>query len=475
MNRQIGKMAAADGGTPLLPDNNFAAVDVPTSGYIYEPSGSPWTFHGGAAGGSGVTLLTSGFYTGNGVSNPPPPNGANQVGFIQGGSSNLADSYAAYIQQSDTFAAGDYALSLYAAQRADWNHGGQTLEILIDNQVVDTFTPAGANYQLFRTPTFYLTAGTHTITIAGTNPLGTDNTAFIDDVQMGLATTYTYDADGNQTSVTDPNGNTTTYTYNALNEKTARIGPAIFDSATGQFVTPTTTYTYDANGNQVSTTDPNGNTTTYTYNADNEKISETGPAITVGSASVNPTTTYTYDANGNQTSVTDPNGNTTTYTYNALNEQTAVIQPPPANGAASPTTFYGYDANGNQVSVTDPDKNITTYVFNADNQQTGETINNMPSSSSQYDADGNLVSTINANGRKTTYSYDNLDRQVRETQYNAAGNVTNTITSTYDPAGRLVETADSLGNTTTYTYDGLNRITAQTTTYRATVKCCGLS
>ena len=55
----------------------------------------------------------------------------------------------------------------------------------------------------------------------------------------------------------DPNGGTTTYTYNNLGEESTMILP-------GQ--TAPTTYTYDENGNELSVTDQLGDKTVYTYN-----------------------------------------------------------------------------------------------------------------------------------------------------------------------------------------------------------------
>jgi YD repeat-containing protein len=39
---------------------------------------------------------------------------------------------------------------------------------------------------------------------------------------LGAQITYTYGANGNQTSVTNRNGNMTYYTYNAFNEQTSK-------------------------------------------------------------------------------------------------------------------------------------------------------------------------------------------------------------------------------------------------------------
>ncbi|MGP8271761.1 MAG: hypothetical protein ACLQLH_16990 [Terracidiphilus sp.] len=71
-------------------------------------------------------------------------------------------------------------------------------------------------------------------------------------------TTYGYDNDGNQTSMTDENGHTTTSIYDQLRRLTSRTLP---DSSL------TETRQYDAAGNLTSLTHFNGVTTTYTYDA----------------------------------------------------------------------------------------------------------------------------------------------------------------------------------------------------------------
>jgi RHS repeat-associated protein len=80
---------------------------------------------------------------------------------------------------------------------------------------------------------------------------------------------YQYDGDSNRTAQV-ANGVTTQYTYNAANEITAAGG---------------TTYTYDADGNQTSPTTALGsaNGTAGTYNAENQLSVETPPGSTPGS------------------------------------------------------------------------------------------------------------------------------------------------------------------------------------------------
>ena len=85
---------------------------------------------------------------------------------------------------------------LLGAQRGNYNQGGQTLQVLVDGPAVGgNITPTDANYATYSTAAFTVTAGTHTITIEGTNPLGGDNTALVDNVSVQAAVSATQLAD----------------------------------------------------------------------------------------------------------------------------------------------------------------------------------------------------------------------------------------------------------------------------------------
>jgi len=158
--------------TPIasLKDSGFEAVSLASSGfrYVYNPQGDPWTF----AGTSGVTGDNTGFTAGN----PNAPQGQ-QVAFIQ--------NQGAISQVVDNFAAGGYTISFDVAQRANFGVG-QRLQILVDGTPVDTFSPGSPSYQISTTPTFAVSAGSHTITFQGLNTIG-DGTAFIDAVTIAQA------------------------------------------------------------------------------------------------------------------------------------------------------------------------------------------------------------------------------------------------------------------------------------------------
>ncbi|MGH8566400.1 MAG: hypothetical protein ACREXW_20950 [Gammaproteobacteria bacterium] len=166
---------------------------------------------------------------------------------------------------------------------------------------------------------------------------------------------YTYDAAHRSIALADNLGNRIDYTLDALGNRLredvkdlagtlSRTRSRVYDEMNrlvqeiggeGQ----TTVYAYDANGNRISTTDPNGHPTTFAFDALNRRI-ETTDAL-------NGVTAVTYDARDNETAVTDPRGLTTTYTYGGLDD--LVQETSPDTGS----TTYTYDAAGNRTSRTD--------------------------------------------------------------------------------------------------------------------------
>jgi hypothetical protein len=154
-----------------LADSGFEGVVLPGAGFEHDPTGSPWAFSGSA----GVSTNGSPFTGGN----PAAPQGS-QVAFLQQQSS---------ISQAVTFAAGTYSITFSAAQRGNGG-GAQTFQVLVDGNVISTFNNlTGTGYSTLTTAGFTVTAGSHVITIQGTNLSGGDNTAFIDQVAINQVTT----------------------------------------------------------------------------------------------------------------------------------------------------------------------------------------------------------------------------------------------------------------------------------------------
>src|SRR5262249_18931287 len=141
---------------------------------------------------------------------------------------------------------------------------------------------------------------------------------------------YTYDLNGNRTSMIDPTG-LTTYSYDALNRLT------LMTNNKGQ----TTTFTYDALGRRSSMTHANGVVTNYSYDAASQLLSI---AHHLGTTTID-SFAYTYDKVGNRNSKANNNG-TANYTYDALNRLVQAINPLPSN----PLESFTYDAVGNRTN-----------------------------------------------------------------------------------------------------------------------------
>lgn len=168
-------------------------------------------------------------------------------------------------------------------------------------------------------------------------------------VTPALVRTYTYGPDGQLVTAIDPNGVTTTYAYDALGRLTSI---AYSDSATRGV-----TYTYDANGNRSSMTDGTG-TTTYTYDETDRLLSIAAPGGIVGyrhsldgetTKVIYPdatSVTYGYDSADRLTTVTDWAARTTSYTYTPDDLVASVT------GIDGVTTDYIYDGARRLTGIT---------------------------------------------------------------------------------------------------------------------------
>jgi hypothetical protein len=163
----VDAVTIARAETAELSDPGFEQVAVGAGNYQYAPAGSPWAFTGNA----GITGNDSGFTAGN----PAAPEG-DQVAFLQK-TGSMSQAVAGW-------AAGTYVVSFDAAQRGNWQESEQDFQVLVDDVVVGTFTPADTSYRAYATASFTVSAGTHTITFKGLDTAGGDNTAFIDAVQI---------------------------------------------------------------------------------------------------------------------------------------------------------------------------------------------------------------------------------------------------------------------------------------------------
>lgn len=157
--------------TNIVPVSNygFETPSIPSlSGFSQIPTDGSWTFNGSCG------IVTNGGAYGNPTS-------------IEG-------TQAAYLQQSGYFeqtfifpATGTYTFMFSAAQRSG---NTQSFDVIVDATTMGTITPTSTSYSSYSVSIAGLTAGNHTIKFLGKST--SDNTAFIDNIIIGIVSADVY-------------------------------------------------------------------------------------------------------------------------------------------------------------------------------------------------------------------------------------------------------------------------------------------
>ncbi|NJM51723.1 MAG: RHS repeat protein [Sphingomonadales bacterium] len=235
---------------------------------------------------------------------------------------------------------------------------------------------------------------------------------------VGTYTKYTYDKNGNVTNIRIYETAVGLPAEGGSEEEApAPLNPTLYRDAV---------FTYD-NNNRMLTSAVTGVMTGYWSGS--SWISQTG----------NLTTSYSYDANGNVLSLTDPNGRATYSYYDKLGHKTAQVD------AGGYLTAWSYDAESNVLNESlyanvtsgaavnslpgvtgSAQDRITNYTYDKvgnrlTEQRAGVEVHNS--------ASAGTTTTVNA---QVTYTYNGLGQVVTKTE--ATGDA---ITYTYDTSGRM--------------------------------------
>ncbi len=209
---------------------------------------------------------------------------------------------------------------------------------------------------------------------------------------------YTYDPNGNVLTVKDAKG-TITRQYDKLNRVTQ------YTDTQGN----TLKYAFDAVGNLITLTYPDGKQVHYEYDAADQLITVTDWA--------NRITRYDYDKNSRLISIVRPNGTQQTRVYDLagqLKQQKEVVI---KTGKVISQVDFSYDAAGNIIEEktsreADPDINLEMTYAKANRlaRYDDETV--------QLDADGNLIQGP-LSGEMANFVFDSRNRlsQAGETVY----------------------------------------------------------
>ncbi|WP_405889592.1 DNRLRE domain-containing protein [Streptomyces sp. NBC_00133] len=269
--------------------------------------------------------------------------------------------------------------------------------------------------------------------------------------QEKKATSYIYDADGQPETVTHPD-QYSKYTYD-LRElvKTVSVGKSVDDAAP-----KVTSYTYTDRGQKLQETKGNKNTVDYTYYADGslKTSTEEKPDGTTLAASH----TYAYDPNGNKAQDVakkmnaDTHGaylsSTTDYTYDPADRLAKSVK----TGTGAGTESYVHDDNANVISQTV--KNVTTNYNYDRNRLQSATVAGGPTANYTYDPFGRAESTTSGGKVIERSVYDGFDHVVESQKADDAGALKSTK-YTFDPLDRTAsKTAD--GKITDFNYLGMS-------------------
>lgn len=322
---------------------------------------------------------------------------------------------------------------------------------------------------------------------------------------LGQSTQYTYDANNNVTKVLDRKGQERTYIYNKRNfllENRASDGKITFTyDAMGRRTSMTDTigstqYGYTLVGELESIRYPDGATLTMGYDSRGMRTRQTfqqgsyklnlsmsykgasalpeSLSLTNGSGTVLGSFSYTYRGNNSLAEKGAGSGWKETYTYEGLNlkglghafkekngpsytyayDNNRNITRKTDQGIASQFTYdklnriktsskyaetYAYDARDNRSSLESSKEwsppAAMSYSYDARNQLTGATVNDQ-TVSYRYNGDG-LLTERSEGGQTTRYYYDDHGILIAEASVGSSGAVQTTVGYVYDAAGKL--------------------------------------
>lgn len=308
-----------------------------------------------------------------------------------------------------------------------------------------------------------------------------------------LQETYTYDNQGNRTTVTDAKNHITTTVYDDLNRRkkvTNHLGHVtsfvyddrnnithiIRDRSVANDQLDITRLTYDGKSllTFVERTDASGAFVilrTNVYNSVGKLLSTTN--------SLEQTSTFGYDLLKRVNSITNYKDETISYSLDALDNRTHE-EIKDSNGVVVRRRDATFDALNRQLTQIGATNNqTTTYTYDAvGNRDTLTDALSRPATVYTYDTLSRLSNVLDANNKNTLYSY--YDRGWLNTvtdpkglittyNYNELGQIDNLVSPdtgttnyTYDLAGNRETKKDARNITATYGYDVLNRLSSIT-------------
>ncbi len=247
---------------------------------------------------------------------------------------------------------------------------------------------------------------------------------------------YSYDANGNVTSITPPGRPAHSFTYTAVDLEKDYLAPAISGGGTN-----TTTYTYNADRQVTGITRPDGQQITLSY-AGGKLTNQTFPTGAVG---------YGYNPQGNLSSASFSGGGTVNYTYDG-----SLLTSSAWTGPVAGNVTWTYDNNYRKTSQSVNGGNTITFGYDSDDLLTGAGAMTLT-----RDAQNGLLTGTTLGTVTDTMTYTSLGEVATATS-TVSGTPILTTSYTRDSLGRISTTTETIQGTTTtygYTYDTVGRLT----------------
>jgi RHS repeat-associated protein len=283
------------------------------------------------------------------------------------------------------------------------------------------------------------------------NALGKVNVSTSTISSLAYPTAYTYDRQGNQINIINPDGSQVSYVYNAaglihsISEK---------DTATATPTSIINNFSYSPNGQVAVISYGNNATTTNSYDA--AHLYRLSSKVSAVGSSTPQSLVYTYDSNGNITQVADTSSTHTAKTVNYIYDDLNRLVSASSTGASYGGDYlyqYSYDALGNILSRTENNA-ATTYTYSSGTsaylnpQAVATTTLASVATVYSYDNNGNQTTASIGTSTPTSYTWDYNNRLLSSI---IPGSGTTTVTSTYDPSGQRVSYSTSFATATPLT------------------------